>query len=119
MLVWVTEVPGRAGKEREGASAGDRPTFTIAYDSPAVPHDHPPNRLMSNAALLPPSLCDAVLVANLMFFTSRHLRGFATAIPITTTMTKEPCRGPHLRTSLSSSSPSLHSTRAGRPGGVY
>src|SRR4051812_42625853 len=45
--------------------------------------------------------------------------GFALAIPITTTMTQEPCRGPYLRTSLSSSSPFLHSTRAGRPVGVY
>jgi hypothetical protein len=40
-LVWVTAFLGRAGKGREGVSASDRPAFTIAYDSPTVPLDHP------------------------------------------------------------------------------
>ena len=38
-LVWVTAVPGRpetGERGRESASASDRPTSTIAYDSPAV-----------------------------------------------------------------------------------
>jgi hypothetical protein len=107
---------GRERKARRRATVEPSRSRTIPLP-PSVPHDHPPHRPMS-LSFDPPSSTPS----SSPFDGSRRAvcAGFAIAIPITITMTKEPRRGLYLRTSLSFSFlPPLYSTQAGRPGGVY
>ena len=92
--------PGR--EEREGVSAGDRPTFTIAYDSPTFLTTTLRTVQCRSPSTLPLRRRPR---RHLMFSVAPPARGSPIAIPITITMTKEPCQGPYLRTSLSFSSP--------------